>query len=536
MARHFPSSPPNDIPSSESKVWLGLAGLPADWHVFHSVRWQSIRGGREGDGEADFLLLHKDIGVIVLEVKGGSITVNDGQWYSTNASGTYKIKNPFTQATTSKYALLEYLKTRRPPLAPVFISHAVAFPDIEVSHSLGTFGPREIILDRSDLTNCNQALKRIVNHWNQKSRLTSSLVRSLTQTFAPTLTIRRTLRDELADVEQQLLTLTNQQVALLRNLRLVRKAAILGGAGTGKTILAREKAIQLAADGASVLLTCFNFPLAQRLEAEFSESRHVRVSTFHSLCIQEMRKAGEVIPTSPSQEWWDTYAARRLVESAGTNGTIFDAVIVDEGQDFAPEWIEALLMTTRSVADCAFYVFSDDHQQIFRRGWPTPAEWPRFHLNINCRNTSQIAARVARVFDDLSPTLGALGPEPAFLVADLRREAIPIITRLISRLIREEHLKATQIAVLTDDASLAERLREMTIDDNVFCTANKAGVVAETIARFKGLEADAVVLALSDDFRPEDGTDQSLLYVGLSRAKMLLFVLGSEATRHRLGW
>lgn len=504
--------------------------------MFHSVRWQSIRGGREGDGEADFLLLHKDVGVIVLEVKGGSISVTNGDWTSTNASGTYAIKNPFTQAVVSKYALLEFLKKRSPPLDSVFISHAVVFPDIEVPLPLGTFGPRPIILDRTDLARSEQSLRRVVEHWNQRSRLTGIQVKRLVQCFAPTLQIRRTLRDELADVEAQLLTLTSQQVGLLKTLRMVRKALILGGAGTGKTILAMEKATQLALDGANVLLTCFNAPLGQRMEAALAGFGQIQVSTFHSLCAKEIRRAGGVLPSSPSQDWWDAQAANNLIDAAATNRTVFDAVIIDEGQDFAPAWIEALLTTTRSPEDCAFYVFSDNHQQIYRRGWSAPADWPRFSLDTNCRNTSEIAARVARVFSDPSPVLGASGPEPIFLTTHFDREAIPVVSKLASRLIHEERLDARQIAVLTDDASLAARLRELTLDDNVFCEANKTGVVAETIARFKGLEADAVILVLSDVFNPVSSTDRSLLYVGLSRAKMLLFVLGSDACRSRLGW
>lgn len=536
LASLFPTALPPDAPQSERKVWQGLSTLPGDWHVFHSVRWQSIRGGREGDGEADLLLVHKDVGVIVLEVKGGSITVENGEWYSTNAQGIYKIKNPFSQAVASKYALLEYFRKRSPPLDAVSISHAVAFPDIEVPLSLGMFGPREIIIDRADLSNSQQAVKRIVAHWQQRSRLSGIQMKRLVQSFAPTLQIRRTLRDELEEVGQQLITLTNQQVTLLANLRMVRKALIFGGAGTGKTVLAREKATQLAADGASVLLTCFNAPLAQRLEFELNGISNLRVSTFHALCTQEMRRAGQRIPAQPSQEWWDTNAAQGLVDAAGTNGTVFDAIIVDEGQDFAPGWIDALLMTTRSPDECAFYVFSDNHQQIYRRGWPQPTDWPRFPLDINCRNSNPIASRVARIFDDPLPSRGASGPEPVFLPVDFRRESVPVILKLVSRLIREERLDAKQIAVLTDDATLAERLREMAVEDHVFCSANKVGVVAETVARFKGLEADAVVLALSDSFQPQESQDRSLLYVGLSRAKGLLFVLGSDQTRQRIGW
>lgn len=57
-------------PASERIVLEALSRLPDEWHVFHSVRWQSLRNGRQGDGEADFVLVHRQRGILVLEVKG----------------------------------------------------------------------------------------------------------------------------------------------------------------------------------------------------------------------------------------------------------------------------------------------------------------------------------------------------------------------------------------------------------------------------------------------------------------------------------
>ncbi|MCB9931544.1 MAG: NERD domain-containing protein [Alphaproteobacteria bacterium] len=60
-------------PASEIKVAKALESLDDDWMVIHSVAWQGRRGKRQGDGEADFILLSKSVGAIVLEVKGRSV-------------------------------------------------------------------------------------------------------------------------------------------------------------------------------------------------------------------------------------------------------------------------------------------------------------------------------------------------------------------------------------------------------------------------------------------------------------------------------
>ena len=59
MAQLFPPRLIGDnIPGSERKVFEALATLDDEWMVFHSVAWQDKRGGRQGDGEADFVIAH----------------------------------------------------------------------------------------------------------------------------------------------------------------------------------------------------------------------------------------------------------------------------------------------------------------------------------------------------------------------------------------------------------------------------------------------------------------------------------------------
>src|SRR5215469_3997220 len=120
---HYIGMSINAVPDSEAKVAQALSSLNENWTVMHNVTWQSIRAGREGDGEADFVLLHPKYGMIVLEVKGGGIETANGLWTTQNRYGeTSPIKNPFDQAKDSKYALSEYLKDRLGPL-PLHYAH-----------------------------------------------------------------------------------------------------------------------------------------------------------------------------------------------------------------------------------------------------------------------------------------------------------------------------------------------------------------------------------------------------------------------------
>lgn len=107
--------------------------LPPEVVVFHHVPWQvrKPRGGAR-DGEADFVVVVPDAGVLVIEVKGGRIRY-DGegqQWYSND----HPIKDPFEQATAGKHSLFSFLR-EQPYWRSRWLTlgHAVAFPDVAVA-------------------------------------------------------------------------------------------------------------------------------------------------------------------------------------------------------------------------------------------------------------------------------------------------------------------------------------------------------------------------------------------------------------------
>lgn len=538
MARFFPKKIKEDTVGSEQRVWKALSRLDDSWIVFHSVTWQSLRAGRQGDGEADFVLLHAEFGMLVLEVKGGEIEVIDGDWYSVDKNRVrHRIKNPFDQAKASKYALITYLRSSKATFPNIPVGHAIAFPNISIDRGIGLYGPRDVIVDRQDLSDIGAAIERTIRHWNQPSvKLTHDEIERITALLAPTVSVKIRLRDVVAESHDLLIALTERQIQTFAQLRYVRRALVTGGAGTGKTVLAIERAKRFAAEGFKSLLTCYNAPLKDFLSAQLALFPNIRVATFHSLCIQEARRAGIQVPRDTSDQWWEWQAVEVLREAAIKNGAMFDAIVVDEGQDFAPEWFGALIGTLKSADDGPFYVFADSHQELYARNWSLPDTWPQFPLDINCRSTLPIAERVSSIYRDVAVTLGAQGPMPVFVSADLRVEGIDLVQSVVGRLIQEEGLSTNQIVVLSDSKALVEQLRETFVGEHSFTSIDGVGVVVESVNRFKGLEADAVVLALTDADMDDVSRLKSIAYVGMSRARVVLFVFGSEAIKRAIEW
>lgn len=95
MATLLPDNFPPNGEASERKVFVSLATLGEDWWVLHDVPW--LFDGREG--QADFVVVHPRIGLVVLEVKGGGLSVRDGMWFSVDRHRQeHEIRDPFGQA------------------------------------------------------------------------------------------------------------------------------------------------------------------------------------------------------------------------------------------------------------------------------------------------------------------------------------------------------------------------------------------------------------------------------------------------------
>jgi hypothetical protein len=521
-------------PYSERLTLDALRKLGDDWTVFQSIKWQSLRNGRQGDGEADFALLHPDMGLLVLEVKGGTIELNNGKWSTTDQYGErHQIKNPFEQARASKYGLLEYLSQSGASLKSIPVNYAVVFPSCSVDGDIGPAGSRPIVIDMVDLRDIERSVRRVVEHWEVRQKVPARLVEEIGRLLAPTMSLKPLLGHLVACVRNDQIELTRQQIDLFSRLTRVRTLLTRGGAGTGKTILAVERARKLGRDGFSTLMVCFNQLLAEKLQDTLAGEKNVQVGTFHSIALRFMRQANLSVPNQMTEVWWEEEAALRLLDAAQVVGRQYDALVVDEFQDFRAEWIEALRELSGRVPDAPLYLFGDYHQELYGRGFELPNDYAEYVLDVNCRSTAPINKRFEAIFDKPLANAGASGPEPVFSVVESSVEAEALVESFVTRLMAEQGLRPEQIVVLSDKNDFISSMRERSVESWSFCPYGKTGIVVESVRRFKGLEADAIILVL---LGPPSQDSKTIGYVGMSRARAYLAVLASAAHRAELRW
>ena len=285
--------------SAELKLLAALeAQLPNEFTVLQSVAWISkpnASGPR--DGESDLLIIHPSLGLLVVEVKGGRVTLDyrDQKWISADRHGNeHAIKNPFDQAKRGKFGVLEKLKEspawQRLRIRRFNIGHAVFLPDIGDGLRLrGPDAPGAIIGDRGDIDRLVEWTEQAMQYWSdgdggRLDELGTRGVEATLATFARRATTRPLLSARIQDEEAERIELTNHQAQILDMLQRQRRVMIAGGAGTGKTLIAREKAVRAADDGMPTLLTCFDRPLADHLREQCADVPNLHVASFHQVC------------------------------------------------------------------------------------------------------------------------------------------------------------------------------------------------------------------------------------------------------------
>ncbi|MCF0254650.1 MAG: PhoH family protein, partial [Duodenibacillus sp.] len=180
-----------------------------------------------------------------------------------------------------------------------------------------------------------------------------------------------------------------EQTRILDFLAEQKVAAISGAAGTGKTLIAVEKARREARGDRRVLFLCFNRFLCEHLRRAMPDPNvdYFNVDAWSHEVLGRTGERGEGLYDELA-EW--------VLEKA--DAFPYGHVVIDEGQDFARPKIEAsgLLAVLRDVIegkDGSFYLFYDKWQLVQSVSLPKvirSAEC-RLVLHQNCRNTLPIA-------------------------------------------------------------------------------------------------------------------------------------------------
>lgn len=485
--------------------------LSDDYIVFHSTWWQHI-GYIIQDREADFIIIHPDKGILILEAKGGQIQYDpiNKYWYQNEIR--MKI-SPFQQASDIKYRFLKFLNQYNEFSSKDFyiIGQCVAFPDIDdVINGLPSEAPAKILLLRPHLNNISNWISSVFNYYNPQEKLVKlgkDRTEKIINLISPSTTFKKYIVNDIGEIEHEILQLTEQQYNILDNLYFQSQSIILGCAGSGKTQLAIEKTRRLCQHKIKTLVTCKSPYLSLYLKLSLQEEIN------HGYCL--------------------VYNFQEIQENNFKFNDQIKAIILDEGQDFDSLEINQLKQLIQN--DDIFYIFQDSNQNIKNTNIsviPLPI-YPNV-LDKNCRNTHNIFEYSKDFVSCNHPIKSSLikGKEVIKNKYNNKNDILKILEKDILNLVDNEKVNPNQIIVLTDIYPLSKsilasysKINRFDLQQYSFSNHNQNTICWSNIGIYKGLESDIVILLLeiSKKLIPTKW-EITNKYIGATRAKSLLIV------------
>lgn len=379
---------------------------------------------------------------------------------------------------------------------------------------------------------------------------------------------------------------TPQQAEMIRALDLEQERTaksileghriLKGVAGIGKTLVVacRARYLKKLQPTWRVLIVCYNIALCQYLHQLLSvaepECAEQGIEIYHYHGLVKALTGANLGKLNETEDAWDARVGTILREeiASGRLTQRYDAILIDEGQDFAVEWLQSLTELLNPTSDSLLFCL-DPAQNIFGRkvsyksvGMNVQGKRP-VTLKKSYRNTAQIL-RLARRFSKVQETKldpeedlsieGELfpvhtdrqGAPPQLICGRSSAEQVEYILNIIEQATESGDYSWCDIAVLYTASHFArnfsplfsKRFGEQKINwisrsrgSKINLDLSSPTVKLCTIESAKGLEFRLVFLVGLETLprsKRKEADERKLAYVGLTRAQDLLYILGRE--------
>lgn len=562
MAIMIPSKPLDyDKSSKEDLIFNVLKKyLPDDWYVCHSFKIKDIdRKNQVFETEIDFLILIPDVAAVCLEAKAGAIDCLTGKGLTYNGQDTdylwvysdgtvMKYNGPFRQLERSRRNLNKYLREGRVSKFlygdKIDFLGLVCFPSLD-SNAINNWnlpadaGNTKYILSKNDFVdNPNQLTDKILNlinyqieveYTNKKDVNGNSYIfnklndeecqRFIRHVIAPACNLIPSPRFFIDLQNGRLSSFLKDQTCILDYLEEQNVAVIAGGAGTGKTMIALEKAIRLSECGEKVLYLCYNAKLKEHLEKSYKQYPLITFENIDSLY-------NHYLNTLDDKNY--NLLVKKIDEDKSFD---FKHFLVDEAQDYGKKEIEASgfllwLQLRAEERSGTCYFFYDKYQCVQSKDIPEVIKSADCKLTLfrNCRNTDKIAKSSCTLFTEKEfkkkHIKGFESGNDVKAVAVEKENNYLTLEKLVNYY-KSKNYK--DIVILTAKDLKESSLSELVKNEKI----NVGGYLCQftTCRKFKGLEAEVIILVDIDNKILLDDSDRLLYYVGASRAKFELGII-----------
>jgi len=527
--------------------WIVLHSLGVSKHINHIY------------GEIDFLVLAPHTGIFILEVKGGRVKRQDGIWYFTDRYGntTEKPKGPFEQASAGMFSVIEALRKnfgKDSKVLKTTFGYGVMFPDVIFNDDSIDINKWQIF-DKNDNFVIKAYIRRLSKHYTnqiiEKYKVSpkdilpdNKIIKEILQYLRGDFDKPVPFQVILNETETAQKKLTVEQFGCLDALEDNPRCLIQGPAGTGKTILAIEDTIRSLSKDKNIAIFCYNNNLGDYLKNFFALNDNFGqpffAGTFHSFMLKIIKDSNIPIDKHSYQEddFWDTTVPLLFLEAISINPVKFNKIIIDESQDLLNDIyldiFDNLLLKGFDRGNWSLYgdfsrqsLYTDLSYDSMIELLENRTSFINYKLYTNCRNTFQMCKEIQYItgFSNKKYSKNAISGMPVnYLTWRNENEQIEKIEKLLEKLLKDEKIRFELITILSSRRMEESVVSKLKIQIRNYCLNSRDYLSFSTIQSFKGLENSVVILTDIDSY-----SDSKILYVGLSRARAVLYIMESIA-------
>lgn len=346
MARMFPDNGPFGTESKGERDLYTVfkTELPDDYVVIHSLPWlcsavNKVDPQAKPTGEIDFLIVHPEKGLLVLEVKSGKYGVRNNQFVHLHKHYTI---DPIGQTRDNVHGIARWLGSD--PSLRFRIGYGFIFPNSDFAGKATTPGmydttstpPQPLYIDYREMPNVTQRVVDLMDYWKTtlgNSDLGEARFTRVVEFLTPEIDGRRGWASRIFFDNKLWLQLTEEQSTVVTRVLKNQTSLVTGWPGTGKTLIVIETARRLAAQQKKVLVVSFNNKLTEYVRTQLTDSKGCEVATWHGLCGQPRNALGRTSEAGKEDEWYRQQCELDL-KDAIDQGRMADysALLVDESQ------------------------------------------------------------------------------------------------------------------------------------------------------------------------------------------------------------
>ena len=543
------------FPSDVSKLALAGASNPElatlallkkrlsdDFTVFHGVHWSREYAKWTHFGEVDFVVVNRNGDVMLIEQKNGALVDGDDGLVKQYADGDKNVNHQIRRSVDKVHQKFKWQHGTKRKLNLDYLIHC---PDHRVVKVNSAALDMRRIVDAGAKDGLPARIQSVLGAGAGNRDDWSDTVRSF---FHQTLDLVPDIHAHIDAQETAFVRQAGGLADLLSRLEMEPlRLRIKGTAGCGKSLVARAAFDRAVENGRRPLMVCFNRSLAERLRARVATGGYV--DTWNGFCAKFLESQGgrlDFAAARTNPRFWHE-VQEQVIGAAIPDGWLFDTLVVDEGQDFEQEWFDILKLFLRPDADVLW--LEDANQNIYAK---EPVSLPGFvgyRADTNFRSPESIATFIRDVLPfrfEIGSDLPGLGVSVHSY--DDPEDQLRIVARLVRNLNRRGFAyhdivvlscRGVANSVFSDQETLGSvRLRRFTGAYDLFGNqlSTDGQLAFDSVYRFKGQEAPAVILVDVDPNPERLDRALRLLYCAMTRATVRLEILVSRTNDICADW